>query len=441
MQSTSSGGNSLALYRDWAARQQAGGGNQLISQQVHYGSYYPPQQQLGYPQFQSSYGYSPYVQPVPSQREAQILSLQSRLLNAKRDNLRYKQELGRSIIQQQQYYADQSALPDPNNISSLRQVAPSSQNIQDLRVAGSLSARNYLPQQSQVPFSGRANGEERMSARGESGNGYMSTVPPLKLPGKLLENKMHSQETRYSQDDDSSNSTSSLTNPFHHMRLNHLNENLNQIVEDNKKAIENDKTKLLPKAKQKQQEKKNANYQARQDIESLLKKNGQTTKIPLWRHRLQGTLNPPRELIMGGKKLFRAIALSVIAMLIGPARTVYLKKAEKREMNSKEFVKTLQIVTDGVDDWMSKLVQLPIASIVHDDGVDFDPKESFVNGSTSAFRNRMIQLKVMSPEYRANFDLVSLNISSFNVVVIIAGSLESNFCRDKFIRITTTTRG
>lgn len=398
MQPTGYGGSSLTLYREWAARQAGGNGGAFppaSTPQQPFISYHQPYEQMAQP----SYGYSSYAAPVMQvQREAQLLDLQTRLLNARRENLRYKQELGRSIIQQS---TPQPAYAQPNvdNRQYQRPMMAMPQPMSGQGASGSMSARNYQPSAAYAPAptSGRMPGDDRAAGLMASGNAPKTSVPYLKMPENAIDQKQASgnSQVRFSQDDDfNSRMQPPSSNPFNQHRLNNLNENLNQLVQDNKKAIENDKTKLLPKAKQQQQEKKNANYQARQDIESLLKKKGQMTKMPLWRHRLQGNMNPPRESIMGGKSLFRAIAYSVIGMLIGPAHTVFLRKAEKKESNTKEFSKTLQIVTEGIEDWMSKFVQLPLASIINDDSVDFDPRDSFVNGSTSAFRNRMIQLKV-----------------------------------------------
>ena len=59
----------------------------------------------------------------------------------------------------------------------------------------------------------------------------------------------------------------------------------------------------------------------------------------------------------------------------------------------RDYTETLNIIAGSMDEWLSKLVQLPLASIVQEKGFQFDPEEVAFNAQP--LRIRMLQLKVL----------------------------------------------
>ena len=85
--------------------------------------------------------------------------------------------------------------------------------------------------------------------------------------------------------------------------------------------------------------------------------------MPLWRHKLEGRLDPPAELILKGVRLFRVIARSILYLIVKPTVTRIKRIIVVRERERKELQKTLNIAAGGLGDWIGKIVQLPVSSI------------------------------------------------------------------------------
>jgi hypothetical protein len=153
----------------------------------------------------------------------------------------------------------------------------------------------------------------------------------------------------------------------------------------------NDKSRR--KAKLKEENKKD-----REKIQSLLSNQKHIESVdsmakPLWRHKLLGNHTPPKATIISGRKLFRVIAWSVVVMIISPLNLVYQRKKKKAESSRRELDKSLRIMLESFAEWMGKVVQLPLVSIVQDSTLNFDFSEPSAMNS-AGLRSRLLQFKV-----------------------------------------------
>lgn len=104
---------------------------------------------------------------------------------------------------------------------------------------------------------------------------------------------------------------------------------------------------------------------AKRKLEEMIKINAKTPAVmPLWRHRLNGRHDPPPETVLRGRRLFRLIAKAVMYMFIKPTVAVIRRKLNARESHRKDLQKTLRLLAGAFDDWLGKIVQLPVTSIV-----------------------------------------------------------------------------
>jgi hypothetical protein len=100
--------------------------------------------------------------------------------------------------------------------------------------------------------------------------------------------------------------------------------------------------------------------------------------LPLWRYRLlygnnaslpsQATSNIR---IMRCKALFKCIVYALRSLIIGPQLAILQQKKFVCEKKKKEFARSLRIYMEGIEDWLTKSIQLPITSIVEDHSLDF----------------------------------------------------------------------
>eukprot|EP01032_Pedospumella_encystans_P016132 gene16132-18416_t len=169
--------------------------------------------------------------------------------------------------------------------------------------------------------------------------------------------------------------------------LSSLAENMAKTVDDNTHDLKKlTAAKKTEPAVEKEKTKKK--------LEQLIKVNANSPAVmPLWRHKLEGRLDPPAELILKGIRLFRVIARSILNLIVKPTVTRIKRIIVVRERERKELQKTLNIAAGGLGDWIGKIVQLPVSSIAQDNTLNFEPVESFVSNA-QPLRARMLQLKV-----------------------------------------------
>ena len=138
--------------------------------------------------------------------------------------------------------------------------------------------------------------------------------------------------------------------------LNTLAESMNKTVEDSNSMLKklNAKKNKLPEAEK-----------VKKRIENLIKVNATSpTVLPLWRHKLNGNPNPAPETVLKGKRLFRVIVKSLLNMFIKPTIMKLKRTMASRESERRDLQRSLKLISDSFDDWIGKLVHLPVSSVV-----------------------------------------------------------------------------
>jgi hypothetical protein len=82
----------------------------------------------------------------------------------------------------------------------------------------------------------------------------------------------------------------------------------------------------------------------------------------------------------------------LIQIVYRPCLLILKNKLRIKAREMRDYTETLNIIAGSMDEWLSKLVQLPLASIVQEKGFQFDPEEVAFNAQP--LRIRMLQLKV-----------------------------------------------
>lgn len=138
--------------------------------------------------------------------------------------------------------------------------------------------------------------------------------------------------------------------------LSSLAENMTQTVTENVDTL-----KKMTAARKKQVP---AAEKAKRKTEHLIKVSANAPVVmPLWRHKLNGRMDPPPEAILKGARLFRLIVKSLLMLIIKPIVQSLKRKLSLRERQRKELQKSLRIVAGSLDDWLGKIVQLPVSTI------------------------------------------------------------------------------
>jgi hypothetical protein len=89
-----------------------------------------------------------------------------------------------------------------------------------------------------------------------------------------------------------------------------------------------------------------------------------TVAIPRWRHEAAGNKDPTPSLILGGKRLFRVIALMVLHFYAKPILKVRKRRVESKEVLLKEFALSSKLFFDICSGWVGRVVQVPLLSIL-----------------------------------------------------------------------------
>jgi hypothetical protein len=382
------------------------------------------------PQFYSpvSYG-SPNVPQAQHSSKVEALQLQNRILQARQQNLLYKQRLGQMLIQKKEpaqpapsfqpgnlYYNPynnntfpplkgdgppplSSSSLDPSNTLRRESISlPSS--------AISTSRRTPLQLQSPAPYKALQQippqqPQQQLPTEVEEDPSSLSPSPLPSTPQDSIVPTTEKEEN------------SKPVSFTYQKQIHNLIEEINSKTTDHKKIIDNIKTEQISLEKRKKLELKKQRNEERQRIESLLDNNNNNNpnasprtkakdkdrsrknqKQPLWRWKGAGITEPDPNLIMSSGSLFRAVVKSVIGIIIRPQLEIYKRKSQRKEVNKRDFARSLQVIIETLQDWMGKTMQLPISSIVTDLTLDFDPKESKIVSSTLPVKARMLQLKV-----------------------------------------------
>lgn len=138
--------------------------------------------------------------------------------------------------------------------------------------------------------------------------------------------------------------------------LSSLAETMTQTVTENVDTL-----KKLSAARKKQLA---PTEKAKHRAENFIKISANTpVMMPLWRHKLNGRVDPPKESILKGARLFRLVVRSLVLLIIKPLVQNLKRKLTLRERQRKELQKSLRIVSSSLDDWLGKIVQLPLSSV------------------------------------------------------------------------------
>ena len=93
-------------------------------------------------------------------------------------------------------------------------------------------------------------------------------------------------------------------------------------------------------------------------------------KMPLWRHKLAGQDNPPQELVMKGKSLFKAIAVMIINIVVRPWLALREKQEKIKASEMDKLMKTMLLYIEPTSQWIGKRTKIPVISLAYDKLVD-----------------------------------------------------------------------
>lgn len=144
-------------------------------------------------------------------------------------------------------------------------------------------------------------------------------------------------------------------------KLNELASKISQAVAENKNELD---SKAKKNKNKKKLDKTELIAENKKKIDSVMKKNANSVILmPLWRHRRNGIMNPPPDKILKGKRLFRVIVKSLLGMFIRYSVVSYKVKLEMREKERQALTRALNIYSESMDDWLAKLVSMPLSSL------------------------------------------------------------------------------
>ena len=149
-------------------------------------------------------------------------------------------------------------------------------------------------------------------------------------------------------------------------KLTGLSQDIARSVQDYNKALQKDADDLLSDEKRRQNAKKEATDKTKNIMENLIKRSERKNKNrkPLWRHRLAGLSNPPPDLLITGPQLFRAVVKAIIGLIIRPRLLIFHRKTSTQTKERRVLSKTLNVLSDSITEWMGKLVQVPVSTLV-----------------------------------------------------------------------------
>jgi hypothetical protein len=87
-------------------------------------------------------------------------------------------------------------------------------------------------------------------------------------------------------------------------------------------------------------------------------------RMPKWRFALIGKKHPPKNTLIGGKSLFRAIVKSIMLIIIRPSMKIMLRDLSLKDKEMNDFERNLNIISDTFGDWLGKIIHLPLSSTV-----------------------------------------------------------------------------
>jgi hypothetical protein len=360
---------------------------------MNYNANYPYGSQAGGYSYGSYGPYNAYQVPAqqatPYQNQFDPVALQMRIVKARQMNLMCKQALVRNAILQNTLAHNtapevaRSSMPESYTSSARQQVQPTPPNttqpsrgtyVDKVTPPGTESTQ-AVPRRS-------IDGLQSQSTKRPAGPSPTLEAPisqkqPATSPEGAIDREPVSNEPTYdvdkeepdnpaehqgeSADDDSvpidqtAPVRSTPTSREGAKVLNTLAETMTQTVAESGTALKklNAKRNRLPPAEK-----------AKRKMENMFKVNANAPPVmPLWRHKLNGRPDPPKETILKGVRLLRLIVRAVLILFIKPNLSILRRKLNARENERKDLQKSLKLVAESFDDWLGKLVQLPVSSV------------------------------------------------------------------------------
>lgn len=132
-------------------------------------------------------------------------------------------------------------------------------------------------------------------------------------------------------------------------------------------------------------------------LEDLQQKGDGLNAMPRWRHHINGVLNPPSHLVIKGKRLWRLVVRGLLLLFIKPLVSSRKKKLQKKLDQEEELAVSISGCKDSCEEWLGRVVKLPLSTAVQDETVDFPLAESSsyqFNKNKVAVKTGLLQLKV-----------------------------------------------
>jgi hypothetical protein len=276
----------------------------------------------------------------------QMMKLQMRILYARQTNVQHKQILAKNII---------------NRNNSYMQTVNDNSSEQLVRHRDEYHDGNGIQQS---PLSQKPN--SRREEKNQTPLSSYDKKPDINAGNNSIDDELDALLASNSEVYHAP-SKSRPKKPMHfNQKLHTLSEEMAQAVGENSKLLTTALDDQLPVNKRKQKEKRAAHARHRQDIESQLQNQPVSAVeiLPKWKHLLNNNFHPAPNKVMKSYRLFRAIAWAVVHMITNPIISINRRKSKYIERDKREFKHTLDLFTETLDDWMGKLIQLPLASIV-----------------------------------------------------------------------------
>jgi hypothetical protein len=172
-----------------------------------------------------------------------------------------------------------------------------------------------------------------------------------------------------------------------------LAEKTTKAIDDNKDVLGETNEARKQKEKEKSAEFIEERRMKLRELLALKLLDGDTVRLPMWKHKLNGEFDPPDAHVFKGKLLFQVIVKSMIVMFIHPMFVVKRRRLDMRDRERIDLAHTMTLYADATKAWLGKCVKAPLATLEQDATLDFEPRP-YPLEETQMFQHRMMQLKV-----------------------------------------------
>eukprot|EP01039_Chlorochromonas_danica_P004287 gene4287-4707_t len=438
------GGSALQSYRQWANNSDSAGSTTTKTNTAypagaaagHTALHSAPPLLMGNVSSTYSTSYSPagpqlVSNPTTSSSLAtlQMMDMQLRILRAREANVKHKQALAQQILvhRQQQpspYYPQpQPQLPAANYPFLYQQplpmhyaAAPANPPSTSMSLSSSSRLSNKEEMAMEEPLVSQQS--HRSIARSPTDNLLRGSAEG---PKQIVEEEVKPRQQKM----DMYRPPAPLPRRVNNRSdiafdsLEQLSRQLTEAVEANGQQLSTDQEVQLPGKKRRQRKERRRDVPLRAPVP--LPSDEINTKaeeiLPRWKHRLyHNNPNPPLQNIMKSGRLFRTIAWSLCVLVTGPLLEIYRRRGKYRDREKREFKHTLSLFIETLDDWIGRLIQLPLSSMVEDSSLDFDPNRLHINAYQT-----LLPLKVRL--FRIVHSLVEMPLPAVSITALLASLL------------------